>query len=179
VKVSGFCTPSAWVESAIDAGFSATTGMVEYCLSSLPGNYPLPCGDQADECHGAAVTDWEHRLHPWHTSTSSDWLTDDPNGQLLLVANDSGTTVSCQREAASGSACAGVSDPGDIPQLQALIQQYVDHREAGRLNVLTLSWSIGRPPTAGFSDQLFAMVAGFSPSQVQWSTIEEIAAAAG
>lgn len=179
VHVSGICSPSEWVESAIDAGFSATTGMVEYCLSSLPGNYPLPCGDTADECHGAAVTDWEHHLHPWRTSTSSDWLTNDPNGQLLLVANDSGTTVSCQREAASGSTCAGVSDPGDITQLQALIQQYVDHREAGRLNVLTLSWSIGRPPTAGFADQLFAMVAGFSPSQVQWSTIEEIAAAAG
>jgi len=30
-----------------------------------------------------------------------------------------------------------------------------------------LSWSIGRPPTAGFADELFAVVAGFDSSQVQ------------
>ncbi|MGQ0804887.1 MAG: hypothetical protein ACT4PI_13620, partial [Actinomycetota bacterium] len=68
VHVSGICSPSEWVEAAIDAGFAATTGMVEFCQSSYPDNYPLPCGDAANECHGMAVTDWEHLIHPWRTS---------------------------------------------------------------------------------------------------------------
>lgn len=175
VHVSGICSPSEWVESAIDAGFTATTGMIEYCQSSLPGSYPLPCGDQADECHGAAVTDWEHKLHPWRTSTSADWLTNDPSGQLLLVANAGGDTVGCMRENASGLTCAGVTDSGDIDQLRTVITDFVAHREVGRVDVLTVSWAIGRPPTAGFADSLLAMVAEFSDS-VEWATMDEIIA---
>lgn len=41
VHVSGICSPSEWVEAAIDAGFTATTGMVEFCHASYPG-LPAP-----------------------------------------------------------------------------------------------------------------------------------------
>ncbi|MGQ0805492.1 MAG: hypothetical protein ACT4PI_16740, partial [Actinomycetota bacterium] len=177
VHVSGICSPSEWVEAAIDAGFTATTGMVEFCQSSYPGNYPLACGDAANECHGMAVTDWEHLLHPWRTSTSADWLTADPSGALLLVANG-GASLSCLSEDAAGATCGGVGDSGDLDEFERLLREFIGHREAGRVNVLTFSWPVGRPPTAGFADELFAMVAGFDSSQVQWATMADIVAAA-
>jgi hypothetical protein len=176
VHVSGICSPSEWVEAAIDAGFAATTGMVEYCLSSIPA-YPLTCGDTAEECHGPAVTDWEHKLHPWRTSTSSDWLTADSEGALLLVAGESGSGVSCLGEAAAGRSCAGVTDQSDVGELEAIIEEYLAARETGRLNVLTFSWSIGRPPTAGFAAELFGAVAPYvEDGDVEWSTLEEVVA---
>jgi hypothetical protein len=178
VHVSGICSPSEWVEAAIDAGFTATTGMVEFCHSSYPGNYPLPCGDAANECHGMAVTDWEHLIHPWHTSTSADWLTDDPAGALLLVANG-GSSVSCLREDAAGATCAGVGESGDVDELETLLREFIGHREAGEVNALTLSWSVGRPPTAGFADELFAVVETYvAAGQVLWATMADIVAAA-
>jgi hypothetical protein len=179
VHVSGICSPSEWVEAAIAAEFAASTGLVEFCLSSYPDSFPLPCGDRASECHGAAVTDWEHKIHPWHTSSSADWLTDDPARDLLLVAGESGTAFACLGETAAGIDCNTETDPTDVEALRTIIQDYVDHRESGRTNVLSMAWSIGRPPTAGFADELFAMVAGFAADDVQWSTMPEIVAAAG
>ncbi len=179
VHVSGICSPSQWVEAAINAGFDATTGMVEFCLSSYPGAYPMTCGDAANECHGAAVTDWEHKLHPWRTSTSTDWLTHDDAGELLLVAGESGTGVHCMSEHAAGSTGRCRTDDADIPELISLIDEFVAAREPGRLNVLTLSWSIGGPPSAGFADDLFAAVASsFDATELAWATLPEIVAAA-
>lgn len=125
-----------------------------------------------------AVTDWEHLIHPWHTSTSADWLTDDPSGALLLVANGA-ASVSCLREDAAGTTCAGVGDPTDITEFESVLREFIGHREADRVNVLTFSWSVGRPPTAGFADDLFAMVDTYDAAgQVEWSTMEDIVAAA-
>jgi hypothetical protein len=177
--VSGICSPSEWVEAAIDAGFDASTGMVEYCLSSYPGNYPMACGDWANECHGPAVTDWEHKLHPWHTSTSADWLTDDPNGELVLVAGESSSGVNCLGEDAAGQDCRGVSESSDADEFRRIVREYILNREAGRLNAFTMSWSVGARPTDGFAAELFASVADYvGAGYAEWSTAPAIAAVA-
>lgn len=40
--VSGICSASDWVEAAIGAGFESATGIVEYCIKSIPAENRPP-----------------------------------------------------------------------------------------------------------------------------------------
>ena len=162
------------VEPVIAAGFSVATGLVEFCLKSLatiPPDYDAArieaCSTPAD-CHGQAPTDDEHKLHPWHTSTSADWLTDDPAGRLLLVGGESGTTIACLAEGGEGT-CTPNAD--DIPIFAGIVRDYVAKRAPGRSNSLAMSWSIGSPPPAGFVTDLAASVAD---QPLRWRSVADL-----
>lgn len=172
--VSGVCSSGPWVEPVIDAGFRVATAMVEFCLKSLdtiPPSYDVArieaCSTPSD-CHGQAPTDLEHKLHPWHTSTSADWLTDDPSGSLRLVAGESGITIACLAEGGEGH-CTPNAD--DIPIFAGIVRDYVATREPGRTNSLVLAWSIGSPPPAGFVTALAASVAD---QPLRWRSVADL-----
>jgi hypothetical protein len=78
--VSGICSAAPWVESAIAAGFTVATGMVEFCLMSTPD---APSCSSPSACHDPLPADAD--TAPWLTSSSADWLTPDPEGDLWLV----------------------------------------------------------------------------------------------
>lgn len=181
-SVSGICSEQDWVTPAITAGFDVATGGVEFCLKSLtdlPATYDAAYIDACDnpqDCHGQAPTDLEHKLHPWRTSDSSTWLTDDPAGDLWILAGESGTPIHCLAEGGSGR-CRATN--ADIPLFADLVQTYVDAREAGRFNSLNLSWSIGSPPRAGFMTALAASIQPLvDAGDVEWSSLGDIAVAA-
>lgn len=172
--VSGVCSEGQWVEPIIDAGFTSATGMVEFCLKSLdviPAEYDTArieaCTTPAD-CHGQAPTDDEHKLHPWRTSTSADWLTDDPAGKLVLVSGESGRSLACLAESSEGR-CTPSSD--DISKFAEIVRSYVAKREPGRHNILTMSWSIGGVPPEGFVSDLAASVADLP---VRWLSVADL-----
>lgn len=172
--VSGVCSEQQWIEPVIEAGFSVATGMVEFCLKSLdtiPAEYDVAridaCTTPAD-CHGQAPTDVEHKLHPWRTSTSADWLTQDPTGDLWLVAGESGRNVACLAETSEGG-CQAASD--DVVAFAEIVRDYVDRRVPGRRNTLALSWSIGSVPPDGFVTDLAGSVAGLP---IEWRSVADL-----
>lgn len=173
--VSGVCSEGQWIEPVIDAGFVAATGMVEFCLKSLDVIPPTYDGERIEacrtpaDCHGQAPTDDEHKLHPWRTSTSADWLTDDPTGRLVLVSGESGKNLSCLAEVSEGR-CTPNAD--DIPKFAEIVRSYVANREPGRRNVLAMSWSIGGAPPEGFVTDLAASVADLP---IRWASVADLA----
>jgi hypothetical protein len=181
IHVSGICSESPWVEAAIEAGYIATVGAVEYCLKSLdPSNMPAGKEHVFDctapgECHGAAVDDIVKRMYPWSTSTSADWLRPDPSGDLLILMGESGSALDCLSEADPVAGC--TAEPADIDLFLATIEEYL--ALVGRFDrqpVLTISWSIGSLPSAEFADALFSAIDPYvADGRVAWKTIDEIA----
>jgi len=178
--VSGICSEGPWVEAAIAAGFTASDGMVEWCLKSIPAeNWPAgydyvgACASPAD-CHGSIPGGTERAMHPWFTCTSADWLTDDPDGELLLVGG-SGQGVHCLSEDLRGIQGRCALDEGDIDLFVEMIAEHVAARTPGEINVLTLSWSIGNVTTPEMATALFTTVdEAFTDKEVVWSTIPAI-----
>jgi hypothetical protein len=78
--VSGICSAAPWVEPAIEAGFTIVTGTVTYCLMSTPD---APSCASPTACHDPLPDD--PTTAPWRTSSSADWLTPDPDGELWVV----------------------------------------------------------------------------------------------
>ena len=153
--VSGVCSEAPWVEPVAAAGFAAATGIVEYCLKSLddPPAEVSACSDPAD-CHDPVPSEMARALHPWRTSTSADWLSPDPAGDLWLIPN---------REM-----------PTDAAAFASLVADHVAAREPGRTNSLVLAWSIGRPPRAGFVTELAAALVDM-PDSIRWVSVAELA----
>lgn len=181
VHVSGICSGSPWVEAAIEAGFVATTGAVEYCLTSLdPENMPAGKEHVFDctapgECHGPAVDDIVKRMYPWSTSTSADWLRPDPAGDLVILMGESGGALDCLSEDNTGPGCE--AEPADIDLFVARIEEYLGHAgQFDRQPVLTISWSIGSLPSAVFAEALFSAIDPYiADGRVEWKTIDEMA----
>jgi pimeloyl-ACP methyl ester carboxylesterase len=180
--VSGVCSEQDWVEPVIEAGFAAISGTVEFCLKSLdeiPDGYDaaaVAACTNPSACHGAAPSDMEHKLHPWRTSDSSTWLTDDDEGDVWILAGESGLPVHCLAEGTSGG-CSATN--ADIPAFADLVQTYVDAREEGRFNSLNLSWSVGGTVRPGFTQRLVESIQPLvDAGEVEWMGLGEIAEAA-
>ena len=178
--VSGGCSADAgWVESAIDAGFTAVTGITEYCLSSLD-DASLPAGmdwirrcTNPGVCHDPLHIQTERVLHPWTTSTSSDWLTDDPSGRLVLVS------------AAEVDGLSAMSQTGDadlatsLAQWQMLLDDATAAAVPGQVNVLNFVLSVGPEPDWEVLDALFtAADARVAAGQVAWADLGTVVSAA-
>ncbi len=186
--LSGICSPGPWVEAAIDAGYDAVSGIVEYCLLSMPQElwpagkeHVAECGD-ASECHGAVYESAAEAINPIHTSSSADWLTDDPDGELMVIVGGANSVHCLAEDAAAADGrhegrCTSADD--DIPLFLDVVEEYLAARQPGEVNVLTFTWSIGNNTTAEFATDLFAAVAAeFEASEIAWSTIADITVAA-
>jgi hypothetical protein len=179
--VSGICSASPWVEAAVEAGYLGTTGAVEYCLKSLD---QLPAGKETvtgclspADCHGPSVEDIIQRMHPWRTSSSSDWLTPDPDGDLVVVIGESGSSLDCLGDGVATAGC--VAEFDDITAYRARIDDYLAAQGPfPQIAVLTVSWSIGSLPPDGFAEALFSAIDPYvADGSVVWATLPEIVAA--
>lgn len=179
IHVSGICSGSPWVEAAIEAGFTATTGSVEYCLKSLDTDLLEPSKQSAaacqspSACHGPAIDDLEQKMTPWLTSSSSTWTIPDPQGEFLIIAGESGSSVSCLAEAQSGQGCS--LDAKDIAVFTATIEQYLAAHDGQGIAALTYSWSIGTRVDDQIAEALFEAIALYSDSsEIAWVGVPEI-----
>ena len=178
--VSGVCSPGPWVEAALAAGFELACGIVEYCLTSLdPENIPpdkqyvKDCAGPAD-CHGPAISDLSKALHPWFTSSSSNWLQPDPQGRLAVVVSMGGVTVPCMAEG-SNEACS--ADTDDVSAFAREISEAAAYTNHPGPTVLLHSWSIGTPVDGDFAEALFgAADDAITSGKARWRRLDDIPA---
>ena len=83
--------------------------------------------------------------------------------------------VAAPAEDNTGAGC--VAEPADIDLFIARIEEYL--AQAGRFDrqpVLTIAWSIGSLPSAGFAEALFSAIDPYiADGRVAWKTVDEMA----
>jgi len=105
--VSGICSTMDWVTAALDAGYEASTGTVEYCLKSLPleqQSTEIRACESPAKCHDAYPGEIPDLLHPWRAVDGRTWTTPADEGLLLFHAAGSlpcimeGGTAQCDMQ---------------------------------------------------------------------------------
>lgn len=119
--VSGICSPLDFVGAAADAGYAFTTAATVYCLFAMapearPEGYEdLVCNGAIDPvCHRSYPDDAALRIRPWRTDTGAQWLTDVPNGRIVLLPGSG--SLPCLAEESGGDSLPGdcVLADGDL-----------------------------------------------------------------
>lgn len=185
--VSGICSRGPWVEAALAAGFTSTSGAVAYCATSMDPAllaedqaWVLDCADPL-ACHGAAPVDEWHQWNPFMSDSSRDWMqADDPSG-LVIVVGASGGGIPCPdgfaHDAPAGTSC--TPDDGDPAAVAAVLEEAIAARVAGETHALTFSWSIGTIPPEGYAEAVFAVFgAAVADGHAAWAGLGAIAATA-
>jgi hypothetical protein len=186
--VSGICSRGPWVEAALAAGFTSTSGAVAYCATSMDPDlltedqaWVLDCASPI-ACHAAPPVDEHHRWNPFMSDSSRDWmLADDPSG-LVIVVGGAGGGIHCPasvEEEAGTARDACVPDDSDLPALAASLAAALAAREPGETHALTFSWSIGTVPSETFATEVFAVFAdAVASGDAIWAGLSTIAATA-
>ncbi|MDO8389005.1 MAG: hypothetical protein Q7V57_00825 [Actinomycetota bacterium] len=178
--LSGGCSEEpGWVEAAIAAGFSAVTGITEICLSSL-SDEALPDGmEWIHECHNASICHdplhigTQRWLHPWTTSTSTDWLTDDPNGALVIVSAAEADGLVAM--SATGEADAAAA----MEQWNTMLATLLAAAVPGQVNLWNLVLSVGPEPDWEVLEAIFADAqTRAATGDVGWVVLSDIVAEA-
>lgn len=146
--VSGICSDLDWAKAAIDAGYVFTTGGVGYCCQSMPvdmrpNKYKI-CISPA-HCHGNMPLDMEDRINPWKINTAiGNWTVDDPSGELVNLASDSGIK-NLYEETFDSSQTHGDMDYSveDIGVLVEKVEKAISISDVNEVNILYFSLSIG------------------------------------
>lgn len=171
--LSGACPGDGWVEAAVDAGFEAATGLTEICLQSLDDAH-LPAGmgwirscASATICHDVLQLEPAASLHPWTTDESAAWLTDVPDGALLLVAGHATEALTAM------SAGTAVDPDAAVGAFTAELDALLAARTPGRLNATGYTLSVGPEPDWTTLDAILS-VAASRAGQLRWVSYDEI-----
>ncbi len=176
--VSGICSHLDWVTAAIDAGYEATNGVVDYCLKSLPlASQPphVQACTNPSECHDVYPNDAQTRMHPWRMSDGGTWTTPDAEGELLLL--HSGGEIKCIAEHASGeqSPTHCDFDQADVDEIKAQIDDSIAMVDADKMNQLHFVWSMGKAVDKDLLAQVFAYAKSkVDAGDVVWATVPEL-----
>lgn len=191
--VSGICSRGPWIEAALEAGYTSTSGAVEYCLTSLDeenlpeGHQDIASCSSPSLCHGEPPMSVDQKLHPFLVDDSSDFLAELPTAReadaLLLIIGEAGHSVSCLAEHDGGGAgCSAASD--DLPFVAQSVEEYLlamstPIHSASQTAILSWSWSVGESPSEGFTTELAELIAPYVDSgQIQWVSMDDMAAMA-
>lgn len=175
--VSGTVSHCDWVQATIQAGYSFSTGQVAYGLMSLPEEDRPPeysdCPDPS-ECHQTYPEDLSDRLVPWRTSTGSDWLTHDPDGDLVLLSASQGLT--CIQEELEGELDKGCTfDVKDIEFFEEELLKAIDLMRPDQVNIHYLGWSLGGPLDQELLETWLQVIEPYvEAGQVAWATLPEM-----
>lgn len=182
--VSGICSRGPWVEAAVAAGFTSMAGGVEYCLTSLlpehvPEGYEWIAGCPGPaSCHGPVPVPAEQAAYGWWASSSSDWILDSSEGDLLILTGPFEGQLSCFKW----------NDPGPCPDqaenlatIRGMVEEYIElSRTGGAPTVLPLTDSVGGVPAEGFPEALFSTIDEYvDAGSLQWSGLPTAAAGLG
>lgn len=177
--VSGICTPQDWVSAVVDSGFEAVTGLVAYCLMSLPES-ARPSGYEhcpnAAACHASWPPDAADKLHPYRVESASTWTTPaaDDAGRLTVVPIFGG--IHCLAKEAEDPDARGCElDLADVDAFEAIMVSASSLASPDRVNVVGLNWSFGEPfELEDLERLLVAADAWVARGEARWSTISEV-----
>lgn len=162
--VSGVCSNMDWVRASSQAGYQAVTGVVEYCLKSLPLDQQPQHLRQCESpklCHDAYPGGIADMLNPWRALDGNSWTV--PSDEGLLLVHAAGA-LPCESQAGSGQLC-------DL----SIIQQALDASQPGQFNSLFFIWSYGSPME---EELLRSFYEGIQPyiqnGEVVWQTMPEL-----
>lgn len=174
--VSGIVSHCDWVEAASEAGYLFTTGSVAYGVMSMPiESRPLEYRDcpNPGACHDTFPTALEDRLHPWRMNSGADWITPDPNGELVMLASSQG--LACVEEELTGQTPCKNFTEADIDYFFQQLDQAIALSEPGQVNIYYVGWSFGSPlDTQLLEIWLQRIVPYVESGQVEWKTLPEM-----
>jgi len=127
--------------------------------------------DNPAVCHDPLHLDTARKAHPWTTSASSRFLTDEPGGDLVIVSTEEAAGLAAMSQ--------GVAIPVDeaVSDWAALLDEYLAARVDGRIEVLNVTLSIGPEPDWEVLAAMFAEVARRG-GDVEWATVADVVAVA-
>ena len=176
--VSGNTSHCDWVQATIDAGYVFTTGQVAYSVMSMPiEDRPLEYRDceTPSKCHDTFPSDLADRLHPWRSSDGADWLTHDPEGELVILS--SSQVLRCMEEELQG----GVTGSGctltlnDIDLFEGELDKAIALAEPGQVNVYYVGWSLGGALDEDLLENWLQRVDAYvERGEVEWMTLPEM-----
>ncbi len=145
--VSNICSSVDWVKAVQSAKFEAVTGVIEYCLKSLPDPGPAASCEGPQYCHTAYPYETGDMSSSWYAESGSNWTTSASSGTLILpTANP----VPCAAEVAGGTVsptrCGYGND--DVTATLAQIDRAVAARKPGVVHSHVLVASFGQNPNA-------------------------------
>jgi hypothetical protein len=160
--LSGNTSHCDWVTASTDAGFLFTTGIVSYSVMSMPEEMRPPeyrdCKTPS-ECHDVIPADLADRIHPWRANSGLDWLTHDPSGRMVILA-----------------------ESGEMPtNMEAIdtfiveLEEAIALSEPGKVNIYYVGKSIGSNIDALVLEAWLQRIQPYIQSgQVQWATLPEM-----
>jgi hypothetical protein len=178
LHVSGVVSKCDWVTATAQAGFKFTTGTVSYAAMSLspdlkPAEYsncPNP-----SRCHDVFPTELEGRIHPWTAENGSNWILDDPNGQLVILAASQGLTCVEEELSPSGKTGSCVFNQGDINAYIEQLNLALSLAEPGKVNIFYVGNSLGAKLDMNILEAWLKAIDPYVKNgQVQWATLPEI-----
>ena len=156
--VSNICSSVDWVAAVRAAGFEAVTGVVDYCLKSLPdpGATAAACASP-DKCHTPYPHDTVSRSSSWYAASGADWTTPADSGLLILPTMGA---LPCAAEEAAGAVSPTMCPYGtdDIPAAMAELDAAVAARQPGQVHSYVLVASFGQTPNAQIIEALFQQI---------------------
>jgi len=178
LHVSGICSKLDWVKAAIDAGYKFTTGSIGYCAMSLPVDQrPEQYKDcpNPGECHGVIPLELKDRINPWRTSTGSNWLRHDPDGELVILS-ESGVIKSLAESAKGEGSIGDEFTQADIDVYLDMLEEALSYSDTGKVNILYVALSIGSPKIneVVYRRWLTAVQPYVDSGQVEWKTLPEM-----
>ncbi len=174
---SGICAPELdWIAAAGEAGFTFTTGLVEYCLKSLPEEEQSArirnCANPT-HCHGPVPYDLNARMIPWRTNTASALLDPMPDGQLVILPKVGGIYCMAEGEGPGTPRCTFGDD--DIAALAPIVDAgNVLAQSTDEVVHIHFGFSTVNPPDLDTLDRLLDAVDNHvARGEVRWSTVAE------
>ena len=176
--ISGIASHCDWVTAAVETGYEFTTGQVAYSLMSMPEDQrpgKFRHCQSALKCHDVFPTRIEDRIHPWRMRSGEDWLTHDPEGELVMLASSQG--LACMEEEILGTPGKGCTFQGkDIDLFLKELEKALAVSEPGMINIYYVWWSIGEQilDKALVEEWLQALEPYLASGQVEWKTLPEM-----
>ena len=146
-SLSGVCSHLPWVEASASAGYRSISGVVRYCLKSLPeSEQPQDVKDCTSpaQCHQTYPSTAGARIHPWRASESASFTTHAADGDLVIVPSFGSVVCLKENEDSSDSNTGCTFDGDDISVAFSMIDEALTLRDAGKVNQLHFVWSYGQ-----------------------------------
>jgi len=179
VHASGICSELDWVTAARRAGIEATSGVVNYCLKSLPIDQQPPevraCAGPGDGvCHDPYPGDMPAVLHPWRAADGSSWTT--PSAEGLLIVPTLGTIHGLYEKTLPNQPHTGnPMTSEDVEVAVGLVEEALAARSPTAFNGVFFVWSFGQ---AIEHDLLRAFFEGLQPyaasGDLVWQTMPQL-----
>ncbi len=177
--VSGVTSHCDWVTACVESGFKFTTGGVAYSVSSLPEelrpeqfkNCPSP-----SKCHQPYPTSLTERLHPWRARSGTDWIIDNPDGKLVILA-ESGLLVAKYEESISSdiSNISGEFTREDIDTYFRELEQAIALSDPDKVNIYYVGGSLGKPLDKVLLGEWLKRIQPYVENgSVRWATLPEM-----